>query len=203
MSNLGDLFLKDQETKCFFGDLLYLGCKILDVLWAFLCINVILVDICRQRTGAVDGSNSRDINDVVGLYALGKVLSTIFGELESANEVALVENIFIDSRIIKIDNIRVQVLVVEVLDLLESWLCDTMMALENQLNGSLHHSKSRESKQIELDESHGLKVANVLSLGPRSLTNTLGVDERHVLVQVLGNHNTTCMARRGANLTNK
>jgi hypothetical protein len=122
MSNLGDLFLKDQETKCFFSDLLHLGCKILDVLWAFLRINVILVNICRQRTGTINGSNSRDINDVVWLYTLGKVLGTRLGELECAYEVALVENIFIYSRVIKIDNIGMKMLIIEVLDLLESWL---------------------------------------------------------------------------------
>ena len=172
-------------------------------MWAALRINVILVNICGQRTGTIDRSNSGNINNVVWLYSLSEVLCSVLGELESAYEVTLVENILIDSRIIKVDNIGVKLRVVEVLDLLESWICDAVVALENQLNRSLHHSKGREPKKIELDEAHRLQVADVLTLGPRRLPNTLGVDERHVLVQVLGNHNTTSVAGRRTNLTNK
>ncbi len=122
------------------------------------------MDISGQRTWAIDRGNSRDIDDVIGLYALSEVLSAILGELESAYKVALMENIFIDSRIIKVDNIRVELRVVEVLDLLECWLCDAVVTLENQLNRSLHHSKSGEPKKIELDETHRLKVADILTL---------------------------------------
>ena len=87
------------------------------------------MNICGQRTGTIDGGDSRDINDVVRLYSLCEVLSPILSELESPYKVTLVENILVNLLVIKIDNIGVELCVVEVLDLLECWLCDAVVAL--------------------------------------------------------------------------
>ena len=110
MRNLGDLLLKDKEAEGLLGDLLNLWSEILDVLRGSFRFDVILVDISGQRTGAIGRSDNTNINDVVRLYTLGVALCSVLSELESPYEVTLVENIFIDSRVIKIDNIRVQVL---------------------------------------------------------------------------------------------
>ena len=77
-----------------------------------------------------------------GFTWLCETLGTILSKLESANKVTLVKNIFIYSRIIQVDCIWMQILVIKVLDLLEGWLFDAMMALQDKFNGSLHHGQS-------------------------------------------------------------
>ena len=78
-----------------------------------------------------------------------------------------------------------------------------MVATKNVLNATLKHAQRRKSKDIKLDEAHGLKVSNILALAPWSLSDATGIDERHVLIQVLCNHNAAGMSRAWAHLSIK
>jgi hypothetical protein len=76
-----------------------------------------------------------------------------------------------------------------------SRLFDVVVSLQNVADCSLDHSKSRKTKNIELDETKRFKVSNVLALGPRSLTNVLRRNERHVVVKVLCDNHAACVSR--------
>ena len=111
------------------------------------------------------------------------------------------EYLLVDPLVVEVKNIRVKVLVIELTNVLEGWVLNAVMTLQDVLDSALKHSQGCEAQKVILDVTHWLQVANILSLRPRRLTNRLRRDKRHTTVKVLANNNTTSVARARTNLT--
>ena len=91
----GDLFLEDQETKCFLCDLMRIIIEVFDMVWAFLCVHVFIMHICRQGTRSIDGCDSRHINNITRLRSHTELLSALLCELEYPSPLTSMEDVFI------------------------------------------------------------------------------------------------------------
>ena len=163
--------------------------------------HILTVNTSTKRAGSINRCYSRNINYRCRFYLTCECLCSILGKLENTNPLLIVENILVDLLVIKINHIRMEILHVELSNLLECWILNAVMTTENLFNAVLNHSQSGQAKDVELDKAHGLKLTNILTFRPWSLANTLGWNERHVLVERLTNHNTTSMPRARLYLT--
>ena len=111
------------------------------------------------------------------------------------------ENILVNLLIVKIHHVRVKVLVVVVENVRELGVFDSVMTTKDVRDRTFDHSQRRKTEKVKLDETHGLKVTNILALRPRRLANILGRDQGHVIVKVFRDHNTTSMTGAGTHLT--
>ena len=73
------------------------------------------------------------------------------------------EDILIDLLVIEVDDIRMEVFVIKLLNILEGRILYTVLSGENVPNGAFDHFQSRETQNIKLDKAHGLQVSNILT----------------------------------------
>ena len=95
MSHRSNLLLEDKISISLFCDVLVLLVDILDILRIILRLNIINVDICRERTRTIDGGNSRQVNQVLWFGFNTEALSTSLCKLEHSCPLSFVENVFI------------------------------------------------------------------------------------------------------------
>ena len=74
------------------------------------------------------------------------------------------KNILVNLLIIKIHHVRVKMLVVVVENVRELGVFDSVMTTKDVRDRTLDHSQGRKAKKVKLDETHGLKVTNILTL---------------------------------------
>ena len=107
MRNERDLLLENHEAKCFFCDLAHIICQVFYAVWMFFGLHEFIMYTSRQWTRAIDRSDSRDINKVVWLHSLTKVLGSCFCELKDAHPLAFVKHVLIHLRIIDVNPVWV------------------------------------------------------------------------------------------------
>ena len=88
--------MEDKKAISFFGNVLHTLVKILNISRVFFSLHILLVHISTEWTRTVDTGDSGDINDVLGLRLLTKVLRSVLCELEDTCPLALVKDILVD-----------------------------------------------------------------------------------------------------------
>ena len=83
------------------------------------------------------------------------------------------EDVLIDFLVVQINNIRVQMSIVIIFYIAESWLLDIVLSLQNMADSTVNHGERGEPKNIKLNKTHGLQVADILSLSPGGLADAL------------------------------
>ena len=142
MSKKSNLLLEDEEPCClrcyFFNNVV----DIVNPIRVLFGFRVLLVYLGGQRTGTVNRSDSRDINNVIWLCAFTEFLCAFVCELKDANKVALVEDMLIDCFIFQVNDIRMQVLIVPGPNVIIGWIFNTFGSLEKVPNTGLNHFES-------------------------------------------------------------
>jgi hypothetical protein len=139
----------------------------------------------------------------LGLRITAEFLCALLCELKNTREVSLLENILINGWILKPNHVGMEILIVELFHILKRRLWFIVMPLQDMSDRALNHTKCGEPQQIKLNKPKRLQVTQVLSFCPRCLSHPARTNDRHMLVQVIGNQDTARVTGARTNLSNQ
>ncbi len=136
-----NLLLENKEAIGFLSYFLSHRVDIFHIIWVVFGCNIVTIYLGAKRTRAKDRCNSSDIHNAIRLRSNAKLLSPWLSKLKYSSPLSLMENTFVYLRIVEIDSIWVEVLLVKLFNVFKCRLLNTFVAPKDMRNSSLHHSQ--------------------------------------------------------------